>query len=57
MTEKIYLQPIASRTVDIKLQKIMEVLDIDLDEEDTEIRDLRDRNDLDLETTEDAPYE
>lgn len=57
MTEKIYLSPIASKTVDTKLQYIMEVLDIELDEnEELDIRDLTERNDLNLETTEDAPY-
>lgn len=58
MTEKIYLSPIASHTVDAKLQVILSALDIELDgTEDFELRTLRERNDLDLENTEDAPYE
>jgi len=57
MTEKIYLSPIASHTVDVKLQFILDALDIELDpKDDLEIRELKDRNDLNLETTEDAPY-
>jgi len=57
MTEKIYLSPIASKTVDCKLQVILDVLDIELTEDDLELRSVRERNDLDLENTEDAPYE
>lgn len=57
MTEKIYLSPIASKTVDAKLQFILDVLDAELSEdEELDIRDVRERNDLNLETTEDAPY-
>lgn len=57
MTEKIYLSPIASKTVDTKLQFLMDILDIEIDnKEDLEVRDLKERNDLDLEDTEDAPY-
>lgn len=56
MTEKIYLSPIASKTVDAKLQLLMELLDIEIQPEDIEIRDVRERNDLGLETTEGTPY-
>lgn len=57
MTEKIYLSPVASRTVDTKLKHIMDALGMELNEDDDlEVRELADRNDLNLETTEDAPY-
>ena len=57
MTQKIYISPIASKTVDTKLKFLMDALDVELDEGNgLEVRDVRDRNDLNLENTEDAPY-
>ena len=57
MTEKIYLSPIASKTVDAKLQAILDALDMPLSEEDDlDVRSVADRNDLNLESTGDAPY-
>jgi len=57
MTEKIYISPIASKTVDAKLQALLDALDMPLSEEDDlEVRDVADRNDLNMENTEDAPY-
>jgi len=58
MTEKIYLSPIASKTVDAKLQLLQDVLDLPIEAEDVEdkIRSLTERNDLDIEVTTGAPY-
>ena len=57
MTQKIYLSPIASHTVDAKLQVILDALDIKLDgKDDLEFRSVQEKNDLDLENTKDAPY-
>jgi len=57
MTEKIYLSPIASPTVDAKLSVIMDAIGMEMEHEDApDIRSLKERNDLGLENTEDAPY-
>jgi len=59
MTEKIYLSPIASKTVDAKLQLLQELVgDGGIEDSDIQdkIRDLTERNDLELEETTDAPY-
>ena len=57
MTQKIYFSPIASKTVDVKLQAIMEAIELELDEkDDLDIRNTQDKNDLNLENTQDAPY-
>jgi len=56
MTQKIYLSPVASRTVDAKLNFLLQALDLDLEKDDVEVRSVLRRNDLDLENTEDAPY-
>lgn len=58
MTDKIYLSPVASRTVDAKLQFLLGTLHIYLDEQDNlDIRPVVERNDLNLETTDDGPYD
>lgn len=58
MTEKIYLSPVASKTVDAKLQFILhDILEVDLTKEDElDLRTVKDRNDLKIENVEDAPY-
>ena len=58
MTEKIYLSPIASATVDAKIKFLMDIQDISIGdiEDNLELRDVQGRNDLGIETTEDAPY-
>lgn len=57
MTQKVYLSPIASKTVDTKLQFILDILDAELNEkDDLDVRDVTERNDLNLEVTTDAPY-
>ena len=62
MTEKIYISPIASKTVDIQLRLLAEAAGINMEQEiETDdaveyVRDVRDRNVFEIENVEDTPY-
>lgn len=57
MTQLIRISPIASKTVDTKLNMLLEANEIELSEkDDLETRPLEERNDLKLENIENTPY-